>query len=338
MIQCLSVTTAGTRANSRGSRGFRFLRRFLRAYSPQLRRIWNHLPGSLRTSSMGRLYGRHLHAVVRFHAERKQYFATFFLRNRAELDLMRQIADQKAHGSDLKIAVIACSKGAEVYSIAWAIRSARPDLKLCVHAVDISQEILEFAEKGIYSLTDSRGSMTSNYESVADRSDVTWNTCRDQNASIFERMTEKDIKAMFEVDSGQASIRAWLKGGITWFQGDAGDPQLARALGAHDIVVANRFLCHMEPAPAERCLRNISKLVKPGGFLFVSGIDLHIRTRVARNMGWKPVTDLIREIHDGDASLRQGWPLEYWGLEPFSDTRADWRVRYASVFQLGEAP
>jgi hypothetical protein len=53
-------------------------------------------------------------------------------------------------------------------------------------------------------------------------------------------------------------------------------------------------------------------------------------------MGWKPVTDLLREIHEGDSSLRMGWPLEYWGLEPFCDDRRDWRIRYASVFQIGE--
>jgi hypothetical protein len=30
-----------------------------------------------------------------------------------------------------------------------------------------------------------------------------------------------------------------------------------------------------------------------------------------------------------------GWPLEWWGQEPFQAKRQDWRTRYASVFQLG---
>src|SRR5262249_30318294 len=77
--------------------------------------------------------------------------------------------------------------------------------------------------------------------------------------------------------------------------------------------------------------------VKPGGYLFVSGIDLNVRTKVARDLGWKPVPDLIRDIHEGDPSLRQGWPLQYWGLEPFWDDRSDWSIRSASVFQIGEA-
>jgi hypothetical protein len=44
----------------------------------------------------------------------------------------------------------------------------------------------------------------------------------------------------------------------------------------------------------------------------------------------------MKDIHEGDPSLRSGWPFEYWGLEPFDDDRPDWKIRYASVFQIGE--
>ena len=47
-------------------------------------------------------------------------------------------------------------------------------------------------------------------------------------------------------------------------------------------------------------------------------------------MGWRPVPELMREVHDGDTSLRCGWPLEYWGLEPYRDNRPDSGIRYAS--------
>jgi SAM-dependent methyltransferase len=175
-----------------------------------------------------------------------------------------------------------------------------------------------------------------NQEGITERGDVIWNTCRDQLTSIFERMTGEEVEAMFEVEGDQARIKPWLKEGINWIRGDAGDPKLGRSLGPQDMVVANRFLCHMAPAAAEKTLRNIARLVKPGGYLFVSGIDLDVRTRVAHEMGWKPVTDLTKDIHEGDASLRSGWPFEYWGLEPFCESRRDWRTRYASVFQIEE--
>ena len=273
--------------------------------------------------------------MVRLHAERRQSFGTFFLRNRLELELMRRLLDQRAHGSSVDISVLACSKGAEVYSILWTIRSARPDLRLRMHAVDISQEILEFAKKGIYSRNGLPALNAPNQDVNTERGDVTW---KDQPESIFERMTDAEVEAMFELQGDQARVRSWLKEGITWLRGDAADPEIVGVLGPQDMVVANRFLCHMEPVAADRCLRNIARLVKPGGHLFISGIDLDVRVRVAQQMGWKPVTDLMREIHEGDASVRRGWPLEYWGLEPFCDDRPDWTLRYASVFRVSETP
>jgi chemotaxis methyl-accepting protein methylase len=312
------------------------VRKCLGAYLLLGRWLWHQLPASLRGLSPGLVYGRHLHALVRLRAERRQYFATFFLRNRPELELVRCLLDQKARGSWLDISVLACSKGAEVYSVLWTIRSVRPDLRVRMHAVDISEEILAFAERGIYSLS---GSLEGpNNEALKERGDVARNTAIDQSAPLFERMADKEVEAMFEIEGDQARVRSWLREGVIWLRGDAGDPELVGILGPQDMVVANRFLCHMEPAAAERCLRNIGRLVKPGGYLFVSGIDLGVRTKVARYMGWKPVSHLIRAIHEGDPSLRRGWPLEYWGLEPFCDDRSDWPVRYASTFQIGEAP
>jgi len=112
--------------------------------------IWERLPSRVRNFHPVRFYGTWLHTLVRLRAERQQYFGTFFLRNRPALELMRRLVRRKAHGSALRIAVLGCSVGAEVYSILWTIRSARPDLKVSLDAVDISQEILSFAEKGIY--------------------------------------------------------------------------------------------------------------------------------------------------------------------------------------------
>ena len=90
----------------------------------------------------------------------------------------------------------------------------------------------------------------------------------------------------------------------------------------------------MDPPDAERCLRNIARLVRPQGYLIVSGIDLDIRTKVARELGWRPVQDLLEEIHDGDPALRGHWPCHYAGLEPLDKRRKDWRTRYAAVFQM----
>ena len=311
----------------------RILRRWAGVCSFQMGRVWRKMPAFARRSAAGRLYARGLHSLVRFSAERSQSFGTFFLRNRAELELMRRLLERK--GKSASVAVLACSKGAEVYSILWSIRSLLPEVRLCVQAVDISEEILGFARNGVYSSAREDSLHPVNGTDTRDAAGVSWNTRRDQIASIFERMTEEEVRSMFDMAGSEARVRSWLQEGITWRQGDAGDPRIVELLGPQDIVVANRFLCHMRPEKAETCLRNVVQLVKPGGYLFVSGVDLDVRTKVARNMSLKPVIELIREVHEGDVSLRKGWPLEYWGLEPIRETAPDWTVRYASVFQVG---
>ena len=284
------------------------------AYLKLSKWIWRRLPLSLTDLPPIRLYGTLLHRLVRLRAARRQYFGTYFFRNRPKLELIRRLADQSGIGSTLKMAFLGCSNGAEAYSILWTIRSARPDLKVISRAVDISKEILELAQKGAYSLK---------APELVD-------------APIFARINGDEIEAMFDPgkNGDEVRIKSWLKEGITWHLEDAGSPELLSVLGPQDMVVGNNFLCHMTPPNADRCLRNIARLVTPGGYLFISGIDLDIRTKVALDLGWKPVRDLMEEIHDGDPCVRNDWPWEYWGLEPFDKRRHDWEVRYASVFQL----
>jgi chemotaxis methyl-accepting protein methylase len=259
-----------------------------------------------------RAYGVWLQSLVRLVETRLQYFGTFFFRNRPALELMRRMVDEKAEGSTLKIAVLACSAGAEVYSILWTIRSARPDLEVIMCAVDISREILNFAEKGVY----------------------TRDTCELVGSSIFERLTAHEMEQMFDWEGDQARVKPWLRDGITWQLGDACSPELIQLLGPQDIVVASNFLCHMEPLLAESCLRNIAGLVDRGGYLFVSGVDLEVRAKVAHELGWRPIPELLEQIHDGDPALREGWPVAWWGLEPLNRRRRDWQLRYAAAFQL----
>ena len=80
------------------------------------------------------------------------------------------------------------------------------------------------------------------------------------------------------------------------------------------MVVASNFLCHMDAQGAESCLRHIGSLVKPGGYLFVTGVDLDVRATIAEQLRWEPVTELLEEIHDGDPSVRADWPWRWWGL------------------------
>jgi chemotaxis methyl-accepting protein methylase len=297
-------------------------RLFLKKYLWVASCIWKHIPARVRSRPLIVRYGCHLHSLVLDLANRRQNHSTFFFRNRAELELIRRLAAQASDGSSINIAVFACSKGAEVYSIAWTLKSSLPKLRINLLAIDISPQIVEFARKGVYSLQ-KRGSQDDGTE-------------RDQplGYSSFKFMSASEINELFDRDGDLVRVKSWIKEGISWHCADAGDPELPSILGDHDIVVANRFLCHMEPAAAESILRNISRVLKPGGYLFVSGVDLDVRTRVATDMKWTSVTELMDEIHDGDPSIRDGWPFDYWAKEPIEAGRRDATVRYASAFKI----
>jgi chemotaxis methyl-accepting protein methylase/mannose-6-phosphate isomerase-like protein (cupin superfamily) len=308
-----------------------------RAFLRLSERLWNVLPSSLRATRALIWYGHFVHALARIEHVRAQAFNTYFLRSRPQLELIRRLADKKRKGDTLRVAVLGCSTGPEAYSIAWAIKTARPDLRLILHAADISKEAVGFAEQGVYPLDASVGDKQFRDCMAAGR----WRVCGPGSelvgSEIFERMTPDERAGFFDFREGVAVVKKWIKDGIDWHVEDAKDPRMVKFFGPQDIVVASNFLCHMEDSEADRCLRNIARLVAHQGYLCVSGIAVDIRARVARELGWEPVTDLLDEVHDGDISLRGQWPYHYSGLEPLNKRRKDWKIRYAAAFQLASA-
>ena len=240
-------------------------------------KLWNKLPASFSTLWPVRAYGDLLHTLARRHGFRAQAPSTFFLRNRPQLELIRRLIERRAETDPLRVAVLGCSTGVEAYSIAWRIRSARPDLKLTLHAVDISKRAVEFGECGRYSLVDPQLTDT----------------------DVFARMNETEMMDLFDRDGDLVTVKSWMKEGIKWQVGDVVKPETIDALGPQDIVIASNFLCHMPHLMAEGCLRNIARLVHSGGYLFVSGVDLNVRTKVADDLGWRPLQELLEEISRG---------------------------------------
>lgn len=263
-----------------------------------------------------RSYGAFLHRRVCIDANRKQEFGTFFLRNRPRLELIRRLALRHGEASRFTIAVLGCSIGAEVYSITWSVRKAQHDVALVLHAVDISADAVAAGKRGVYPVTSPQLPET----------------------NIFERMSKVELDEVFERTGQAFRIKEWIREGIEWYVADVADPSTRETLGTHDVVVANNFLCHMEQPSAEACLRSIGNLVRPNGYLIVSGIDLDVRTKVASALGWKPLEEMLEEIHEGDPVMLACWPFRYYGLEPLNKRRRNWKLRYASAFQIPSPP
>ncbi len=205
----------------------RRLRRYLgRPYLGVNMWIWNHLPATLTSSRLGWMYGAHLHRLIQLRSARMQHTGTFFFRNRPELQLLTWLLDPKRPGSTLDLTILGCSKGAEVYSFSYAIRCARPDLKVRSRALDIDSDVLEFAKEGLYSLKSRAPGQTFSSNSVIPGEDLAAKTFGGQMKSVFERMSSKEIDAMFEREGDQASVKPRFREGLAWHVGDAGDPKL----------------------------------------------------------------------------------------------------------------
>jgi CheR methyltransferase, SAM binding domain len=276
-------------------------------------RAWKMLPDAFSTLGPMRRYGDFLHRLARAHERRGQAFSTLFLRNRPALELIRRIAVGKGQSNTVRVAVLGCSTGAEVYSVAWAVRNGQADLKLALHALDLSKEAVAVGAAGRYARTAAKGI----------------------DPNVFERLTAAEMEEIFDREGDEFAVKPWLRERITWRVGDACSVELLDALGPQDIVIASNFLCHMDDAAAEACLRNIGGLATPGGYVIATGVDLDVRSRVASALGWMPVQELLQEIHEGDPIMTGLWPCHYAALEPFNNQRPDWRHRYAAAFRIG---
>ena len=269
--------------------------------------IWKCTPEYLRRTSLMVKYGKLLHGLVKERFARNQSLATYFLRNPSEMELFCKLAGKKPLGSPLKVVFLGSSTGAEAYSFTWKLKSHRSDLKLSVTGIEIDDSAVNQAREGKY----------------------------DASSEEFMLVQPEDFDSLFTRIGDYYQILPDIQKDIQWRQGDARDPDLPTQQGHHDFVFANRFLCHMPSAEAEATLRSISKLVAPGGYLFVSGVDLDIREKVATDSEWAAVEELLEEIHNGDVTLHNGWPWNYWGLEPMDKNLSNWKSRYAAVFQCG---
>ena len=267
--------------------------------------VWFRLPKPLLDVPPVQTYGVFLQKLVRMRSSREQNPRTYFLRNRPELEVICSLAAPQPQNATFKVAVLACSMGAEAYTILSGIKQRRPDLQVEMQGLDISSEALAIAKEGLW----------------------------DRDAFQLERLTPSEIDQFFDREGSKLRVKEWLRKGVKFQLADATQPSVIASLGPQNLVIANRFLCHMQPATAETALRNIATLVAPQGYLVCSGVDVDVRTKVMASLGWRPILDRLEEIHDGDHTLRDGWPWEYWALEPLDKKRLDWQLRYATVFQ-----
>lgn len=284
--------------------------------------LWGHLPVGMRERGPFVVAGAWIHKLALRFSGRSQTVSTWFMRNGPLLLSIRDLLDNFEYGEKVRLCVVGCSTGAEMYSVLWTLRSARPDLKILPIGIDISESAVAKAKKGRYSKQDS---------------ELTGGILHSRSTTI---LSEEVLAQLFDADGDGLRIKNCIAEGIRWEIANASDPSILSKLGQQQIVVANNLLVHMKRRESTACLGNIIRLIAPGGFLVCRGVELDLREQAVRQFGLIPVQTRVEEIHNADFWLdaRCDWPWKYWGLEPLNKRRRNWLQRYASILQVPPAP
>lgn len=281
------------------------------------RTMWDTMPASVARTPVMNKTGRFIYRRFTRNTGKIQSHFTRFMRNPPLLDALRQIAGIGSLLGDLKVASIGCSTGAELYSVMYTLRGAMPGRKIMGFGSDLSSEVVKVAEMGLYmpGVPAAHGGLFG----VG-------------GAEIMEDEVAALQGVVEQFPDGTCRVRDHIREGISWFAADAINDDLLARMGPQDFVLANNFIGPMDDHSAERCLRNMMKLVHEGGFLVIDGVDLDVKTRVLRNASFTPVLINQQEIWGADKS-KHGWPWIRWAAEPLDESEPDWRIRYTVIFQ-----
>jgi chemotaxis methyl-accepting protein methylase len=263
---------------------------------------WDMLPNWMLSTSLFLKLGKLIHNAHIKWAGRYQTNSTRFLRNVPLLELLRDLVLKVPDGVTLRVIVMGCSTGAELYSLLWYLRSARPNFQISAIGADVIDGFVAKASRGVYSPEDK---------------ELLW-------------LSNPILDSFFDDGGGALRVKDWIRKDIRWKVADAMDPKLLDELGPTDLLLANNFLGAMSDEEAEACMENLLRLVSPGGYFVFNG-DLDVKTRFAKKHGLVAVDERIDATHFGDP-LRLGWPWTYFASEPIDKRRSDWQTRYSVVF------
>src|ERR1700677_248409 len=128
-----------------------FLARSIRTIGRTARQ---NMTRGLQERPSARFMGRLIHTLSRKFSDRNQSHMTVFMRYPPLLLTISDLINDYKPGESLRICVVGCSTGAEIYSLLWTIRQTRSDLKTLAIGVDLSEKVIGRAKAGLYSRQD----------------------------------------------------------------------------------------------------------------------------------------------------------------------------------------
>lgn len=254
-----------------------------------------------------RYLGNLIHKEKLQNQARGQSLATSFYRSLHQIRSFEGPLRYLVQGPKIHVLVTGCSLGCEVYTLAGYLNIMFPKLAWHITAIDISYEAVTATRVAHYSNKHGLGSP---------KNDIV----RSIESNIFERSGEKWV------------VKDKIRDCITVQQIDVLSPQFINSFSEYDVVFGQNYLIHMADSMASQAFTSLVNVLRPEGALFVTGMDLDLRTLLSKQYCLNPIDFDLRAIHEEDHIKRGWWPWQYWSLEPFSDRRFDYLSRYATIY------
>ena len=283
----------------------KILRRLSSALFVVARGLWYALPLQIQHASSMRPIAN---TIFRF-ARKTQTRApnalyTRFLRNRPQLDVLTNLLLSKGK-SELSVASLGCSCGAEINSLIYLVKRQKSDVNLHATGIDNSQSAIERAVRGYFSLNDPE----------------------------LQGLTTNEVDELFDRHGEILNVKSAFRSTIRYYCQDAFDKSAVFGAESQDLVIVNNVFVHMQDNEVPRSFARALGYVRPGGYICVWGIDLELREHIVTEHQLISISDNDKAIYIADERSREVWPWKYEGLEPFNERHPKRALRYATIFK-----
>lgn len=263
-------------------------------------------------------WGVRRHRTLNAGADRSQtHLYTAFFRVPAQYDvLLGSALDHVGVSADgrrdepLRVAVLAGSIGAEVWTLAAVLGTAVPHLRVEIDCSDLHPETVDQARRGEYDVADVlRGTMPAGL-----------------------------VDTMFVRHGDRFVVRDELRDRVRFFTADIVNDDLTEQHRPADLVFVQNVLCHLDADLTATALANVLTVAKPRSVVFLDGTPVDRRQAGTRLHGLVPLDERVWEIHrQARRHIPAAWWTRYYGLEPYLPVRDRVR-RYATVFTRNDTP
>jgi chemotaxis methyl-accepting protein methylase len=240
---------------------------------------------------------------------------TSFYRSPRQLEaLTGPVVDHLLAGGPRQISILifAGSNGAEAYTMASELLAARPELSFSIRASDLHAETVAKATAGRFTL-----------EEITQGLDI----------------PPQFIARTFDRNGDIYTVKASVRAQVSFERADLLSDGLATQFAPADLVVAQNVLFHMPPEMARRAFANIIRFLKPGGVLFIEGMELDMRVELTAKANLAPLDFHTREIYDySRRHIPVNWWDYYYGNEPYFPLARTRLRRYGTIFFAPAAP